>query len=221
MTGSASVPVPPAFGRRALLAGAAAALGGLGVACSTSGGGDVSEEDVTGITRLDRLEGDLAVVALLASMENLAIALYETTRELVAEGDLDPLPAPVAAYLDVAQAQHEEHARAWNGILTGSGRQAVTGVNLTLKTTLEPMVGNARDYVGMATAFLEVESVTAATYLAGIQATENNATLKIAASIHPVELQHVTFLHLVLDREPLPGGFATADGARSTTDTIG
>lgn len=205
-------------GRRSLLRGAVAAAG---LAACSSPSGEGEERGVTGITRLDRLEGDLAIFALLASMENLAIALYDFTRELVADGTIDPLPEPIARYVDVAQAHHEEHARAWNGLLTGAGREGVAGVNLTLKTSLEPLVANARDWVGMASAFSELESITAATYLRGIEAIANNAALKVAASIHPVELQHATLLNLVLDREPVPNGFATSDGARSATDTVG
>lgn len=207
------------LGRRAFLLGAGAA--GLGVACSGATTGDVTEEEVTGITRLDRLAGDLAIAALASSLENLAVATYDAVRKRLADGKLEALPPALARYVGAAAAHHEEHAKAWNGVVTGAGRPGVTGVNLTLKTRLEPMIVTARDYVGVATVFLELESITAATYLAGIAAMSNNAALKIASSVHTVELQHVAFLNLLLDRPPVPDSFAKTDGARSTTDTVG
>lgn len=208
--------------RRTVVRGIGAALCSVAaVGCAGPDRPGLDGDDVTGITRLDRLEGDLAIAALANSLENLAIATYVAARERVARGDVGELPPAVAAHIDLAQAHHEDHARAWNGLITGAGRPGVTGVNLTLKTRLEPMLLRARDYVGLATVFSELESITAATYLAGIEAMTNNAAVKIAASIHPVELQHASFLNLVLDRPPLPDSFAKADGARPTTDTVG
>jgi hypothetical protein len=213
------------MGRRSFLlaAGAAGATGGVLLgACGGGGGGDeLTEEERTGITRLDRLEGDLAIAALVHSLENLAIATYTAARDRMEEGRLGDLPPAMVRYIETAQRQHEEHARAWNGIVTGAGRPGVTGVDLTLKTQLEPGVNRARDHVAIGNVFLELESITAATYLAAIGAIENNAALKVAASIQPVETQHVAIVSFMLGRTPVPESFAKADGARPTTDTIG
>lgn len=195
--------------------------GALATGCRSRARDDASEEQVTGITRLDRLEGDLAIAALANSLENLAIALYQAARDLVADGKLRDVPPAVVRYIETAQEQHTEHAKAWNGIITGTGKPGVTGVNLALKTQLEPMVARSRDYVGISTVFLELESITAASYLAAIGAVTNNAALKVAASIHPVELEHVAFLNVLLGRQPTPDAFAKTDGARPITDTIG
>lgn len=204
--------------RRTFLAAAAGAAAALGVACSTGGNGT---EESTGITRLDRLDGDLAIAALLQSLENLAVASCEATREFVRDGRIEALPPPLATYVDLAQAHHAEHAGTWNGVVTSAGLRGITGVDLALKTRLEPMLFRAGDHLGVATAFLELESVTAATYLSAIGGLTNNAALQMSASIHPVELEHVALLNLFLGRPPVPDAFARVDGARPVTDTIG
>ena len=38
-----------------------------------------------------------------------------------------------STFATTAQAQHKDHAAAWNGVLTGAGKKAVTGVDLTVK----------------------------------------------------------------------------------------
>ena len=47
------------------------------------------------------------------------------------------------------------------------------------------------------------------------------AGIKTAATIQPVELQHAAILNFLLGQYPVPTRFATTDGARTLTDTIG
>ncbi|MFN8025494.1 MAG: ferritin-like domain-containing protein [Acidimicrobiia bacterium] len=117
--------------------------------------------------------------------------------------------------------QHKDHAAAWNGVLTGAGKQAVTGVDLTVKQSVDAAFAKVTDVPGLAKLALDLEESAAATYLAAIGAVKSKAGLATAASIHPVELQHAAILHFLLGEYPVPDAFAKTTGARTTSDKIG
>lgn len=204
-----------------LLAGAAGAVG-AGVLLGACGGPDGAPNplDQTPMTRADTLEGDLAIAALLASIENLLVGTYQ--EGLDRKDRLGPYPPGVLAMLEAAQAQHRQHAVAWNSILTGAGKPGVTGVNLTLKGSLtEGPLLRARDFQALLGVCHDLEGVNAITYLHAIGALENNAAVKVAASIHPVEHQHVATLTFINGQKLATESFGRTDGARTTTDIIG
>src|SRR5919202_3184930 len=163
--------------RRFLLAGAAAT--GAGVLAACGGGDEPRPEDNPSGPRPDRLDGDLAVAALLVSLENLLVSVYQEV--LDKREKLGPLPQAAVTLVETVQKQHREHAGAWNGILTGAGKPGITGVNLTVKTmTAEPGLLRMRDGGALLSVSQELETITAATYLAAIGAIDNNAALKVA-----------------------------------------
>ena len=204
--------------RRFLVAGAASA--GLGLLAACGGGTEPRPEDSPAITRPDRLEGDLAVAALLVSLENLLASVYQEA--LDKRDSLGPLPPVVVPLIETVRDQHREHAGAWNGILTGAGKPGVTGVNLTVKAmTADPVLSRLRDVSALLSMGQELEIITAATYLAAIGAIDNNAALKVAASIQTVENAHVAVLAFLQGRPPAPEAFARTDAGRPLTDSIG
>jgi hypothetical protein len=161
------------------------------------------------------------VVALAASLENLAVGTYQSAIDAATAGKLGAVPPAVVTFAQTAQRQHKDHAAAWNGVLTGAGKQEVTGVDLTVKKSVAKAFAGVKDVPGLARLALDLEQSAAATYLAAIDAVRNPAGIRTAASIHPVELQHAAVLHFVLGEYPVPDAFAQNTGARSTTDKIG
>src|SRR5437588_404192 len=112
--------------RRFLLLSGGAGAGLLLAACSTSStqGGI----DQPSVAPADHLEGDLAVAALLASLENLLVSVY---KEGLDKADkIGPIPPATMAALEAAMNQHKEHVNAWNGIITGTGKPGIKGVDL-------------------------------------------------------------------------------------------
>jgi hypothetical protein len=106
--------------------------------------------------------------------------------------------------------------------LTGAGKPAITGVNLTVKAEVaESVFTRLREVNALLAVGQEVETITAATYLAALGALQNNAALKVAASIHPIENAHATAIAFILGRTPVPEGFGRTDGARTTSDSVG
>ncbi len=214
--------------RRGFLVGAGVVAGGLALAAcgssskssssstTTAGGPTTTGGNPTGLT------GDLAVVALAASLENLAVQTYQAGLTAAQAGKLGAVPPVVASFAQSAMSQHKDHAAAWNAILTGQGKTAVTGVDLTVKTAVvDPAVAQLHDVTGLAELALELENVAAATYLSAIGAIASPMGIKTAASIEPVECQHAAVLNYALGKYPVPAAFTTTNGARTTSDKIG
>ena len=210
--------------RRGFLAGAGVAIGGLVIAaCGSSSGSKSGSSSTTkpksGSSSSGGLTGDLAVAALAASLENLAVGTYQAGIDAATAGKLGTVPPAVVTFAQTAQQQHKDHADAWNGVLTGAGKAKVTGVDSTVKTgVIDPAFANVTDVPGLAKLALQLEDVAAATYLEGIGVVKSAGGIKTAASIQPVEMQHAAILNFVLGQYPVPASFATMDGApRSAT----
>jgi hypothetical protein len=214
--------------RRAFLVGGGALLGGFALVGSGVGGGLAAAATrrgvavpAAGMANSQKLTGDLAVVALAASLENLAVATYGAGIDAATKGSLGAVPPAVVTFAQTAQMQHKDHAAAWNGVLTGAGKQAVSGVDLTVKKSVDQAFADVKDVPGLAKLALTLENGAAATYLAAIGAVKSPAGIKTAATIQPVEMQHAAILNFLLGEYPVPDSFAKTTGARTTKDKIG
>ena len=211
--------------RRAFLLGGGAVLGGVALVGSGVGSGLAAAATRTSAAvpaaSGQKLTGDLAVVALAASLENLAVGTYQAAIDAVTAGKLTGVPEAVVTFAMTAQSQHKDHAAAWNGVLTGAGKKAVTGVDHTVKKGVDKAFAKVTDVPGLAQLALDLENVAAATYVAAIDVVKNPAGIKTAASIQPVELQHAAILNYLLGQYPVPDAFAKSTGARPASDKIG
>jgi hypothetical protein len=203
--------------RRRFLVGSGAALGGLVLAAC---GGNTSKAPASAPTTAVGSGGDLAVAALAAALENLAVSTYQTGIDAATAGTLGPLPPAVATFVSTAQQHHRDHAAAWNSVLTGAGREAVTGVDLTLKTDVDRAFANVKDVGGLARLALSLENAAAATYQNAISILGETSAIQVAASIQPVELQHAAILNFVLGNAPVPDAFTQTTLARTPDDQI-
>jgi Ferritin-like domain len=90
------------------------------------------------------------------------------------------------------------------------------------KSVVDPGFADVEDVPGLARFALVLEEGAAATYLDAIQnALTDKASIKVAATIQPVEMQHAAILGFVLGNDPVPEAFASTEGARPLTDEIG
>ncbi len=215
--------------RRAFLLGGGAVLGGFALVGSGVGSGlaaaatsnRVRAGSPSSAPVAQKLTGDLAVVALAASLENLAVGTYQAAIDAVTAGKLTGVPPAVVTFAQTAQGQHKDHAAAWNGVLTGAGKQPITGVDTTVKKSVDAAFAKVTDVPGLAALALDLENVAAATYLAAIGVVKSPAGIKTAASIQPVEMQHAAILNYLLGQYPVPDAFAKTTGARPASDKIG
>jgi hypothetical protein len=215
--------------RRGFLMGAGVALGGLALAaCGSSSksstgasGSTTTPTSGTSTTTGGKLTGDLAVVALAASLENLAVQTYAAGISAATAGKLGAVPPAVVTFAQTAKSHHTQHAQAWNAVLAGAGKPMVTGVDKTVKdAVVDPAFAKVTDVGGLATLALTLENAAAATYLEAISVVTAPAGIKTAATIEPVELQHAAILNFVLGKYPVPDTFTKMDGARPVSDVI-
>ncbi len=223
--GPRSDPSTGTISRRGLLIGSgAAAIGGVLIAAcgsSNSSTGTTTPTTYTQSTTSNSpasLTGDLKVAALAASLENLGIYAYNAGIKAATAGKLGSVPPAIVTFATTAKAQHTQHAAAWNAALTGAGKAKVTETDPALTPTVNQMFGQVTDVAGLAKLALEIENIAAQTYQSAVGALSSTSAIKVAASIHPVEMQHAAILNLVLGNYPVPNAFNPISSARSTSD---
>ncbi len=208
--------------RRGFLIGAGAVAGGaLLAACSSGSSSSTTSTTAAGASTTGKLTGDLAVAALAASLENLAVAAYGDVLTAAAAHKLGTVPPAVGTFVTTVKAQHTQHAQAWNSAIIAAGHKAVTGPDKALVPTVTQTFAQVTDVAGAAKLALTLENVAAQTYQTAIAAVKATSSVKVAASIQPVEMQHAAILYFVLGQYPVPNAFNPVTSARPLTDYTG
>jgi len=161
---------------------------------------------------------DVQAGAMAASLENLAVFAYGAGISAATAGKLGTIPPAVVTFATTAKSQHQDHANAWNAIVTGAGYQKVTTTDPALISTVQTDFAQVKDAGGLAKLALTLEDIAAATYLNAIGVLSSKQAISTAATIQPVEMQHAAILNFVLGTYPVPNAFAMTTGARPVTD---
>jgi hypothetical protein len=205
--------------RRTFLLGVAGAGAG-GILLAACGSSHKSTSPATSVPPQSSgnasLTGDLAVAAMAASLENLAVFAYNAGLQAAGQGKLGTVPPAVATFAQTAKAQHQDHAAAWNSLLTGAGKPAVTATDPALTPTVQSKFAQVKDVTGLAELALLLENVAAQTYQAGVGVLSSSHAISVAATIQPVEMQHAAILYYVLGRYPGIQGDSSNDYASGT-----
>ncbi|MEV6979026.1 ferritin-like domain-containing protein [Kitasatospora sp. NPDC093806] len=157
--------------------------------------------------------GDLRVVALATALENQAVGAYQAALDAAKAGKLGTVPPAVATFVTTAMAQHADHAKAWNAVLTGAGKPAVTDVPLSNQADTVAALGKAASVGDVAKLALALEDQAAQTYLFATYSVTSPAGIATAATIAPVEAMHAAILNYVLGQYPVPDDFLPVDKA--------
>jgi len=205
--------------RRGFLIGAGALAGGAVLAACSSGGS--SSTTTTMGAGAGKLTGDLAVAALAAGLENLAVAAYGDVLTAATAGKLGAVPPAVATFVTTVKSQHSQHAQAWNSAIVAAGHQAVTTPDAVLTPVVTKDFAKVTDVTGAAKLALMLEDIAAATYQSAVGAVKATGSIRVAASIQPVEMQHAAILNFVLGQYPVPNAFSPLAVARPLTDYTG
>ena len=164
------------------------------------------------------LSGDLQVVAMAAGLENSGIATYMAGIKAATAGKLGTVPAAVVTFAETAMAQHQDHQKAWNAVLTAAGKKPVTAVDPVIQPTINTALAKVTTITGLAELALLVENTAGQTYQNGLSVIKSAAGIKTAASIQPVEFQHAAILYFVLGKYPVPNAFTGVSLARPPSD---
>ncbi|MFJ5228383.1 ferritin-like domain-containing protein [Kitasatospora sp. NPDC088391] len=215
----------PDAGRRRFLLGLGGAAAALTLAACSSGGSgggasSASPSDAMsgpGSAASGQYTGDLKVVALATALENQAVGAYQAALDAAKAGKLGTVPPAVATFVTTAMGQHADHAKAWNGVLTGAGKPAITGVPLSNQPATLDALGKAATVGDVAKLALQLEDQAAQTYLFATYNVTSPGGIATAATIAPVEAMHAAILNYVLGQYPVPDDFLPVDKAASPT----
>lgn len=148
---------------------------------------------------------DVQMLQTAASIENLAVATYDTAMSLDFIGGASA-NSVVKAFVEKTKEQHSQHAAAFNAAATRLGGKAqvqADPVLLGVVNKAKPSLTGAAQVVDLA---IELEDGAAQTYVANTSAYANKNARSVAASIMGVEAQHVAILNAV--KALLAGGAA-------------
>ncbi|MEE4545144.1 ferritin-like domain-containing protein [Streptomyces sp. V4-01] len=130
---------------------------------------------------------DIMALQTAASIENLAISVYQTASGLsfIKNGN-----KTIAEFIAKTTTQHQAHAKAFNAAVTQAGGKAQNAPDpkyaAVVKKTL-PSIKNTADVVKLA---LTLEDVAAQTYTKNVSQVSSAQLRKLFASVAPVEAQH-------------------------------
>jgi hypothetical protein len=147
-------------------------------------------------------KGDLAVAAVAASLENLAVFAYKSGLAAATAGKLGSVPPAIGAFATTALNQHTQHSEAWNAVLSSNGKAKITETNPTLTPTVQAAFAKVTDITSLAQLALMLETAAAATYQAETSKLKSTAAIGLSASIEAVEMQHIAILHYVMGMYP-------------------
>ncbi|MGQ0626114.1 MAG: ferritin-like domain-containing protein [Sporichthyaceae bacterium] len=213
------------LGRRKFLAG----VGVIGGATVLAACGDDDEDEATSppddappaAGGDAKYEGDLAIVAFAAALENQAVVAYDAALMAAGAGALGEVPAAVGAFATTAKAQHVEHALAWNKVLRTVGLPEITGVPLKNHQSVLDALGKVKDVGEVAKLALTLEDQAASTYLLAMGAVTDAGGIAAAATIAPVESMHSAILRYVLGMYPVPDTLISTKGAEDPANFTG
>lgn len=168
---------------------------------TTAAGGDMSPEQ------------DLKLGAFAASLEVLAVNTYGAALDAAQKGALGDVPPAVATFVTTAQKQHQAQLDKWNEVLTAAGEDEVTEPPKELEASVNAEFAKVSDVAGAAKLARDLEQIAAATYLSVIPMLATTDAIGLAASIQPIDMQHVAILNFALGEYPVPDTFATTDKA--------
>jgi hypothetical protein len=161
---------------------------------------------------------DVQMIASAASLENLLVVTYQGLVDGAVAGKFGAVPAATLALVQTARRHHRDHANAWNALLADAGHPRVSDSDPQVAPTINQRAAQLHDPAALAHLVLDLEGIVAATSLQAVGGLQNLAAVRTAATIHPVEMQHVAIVNFLLGQFPAPETFARTDAARPPTD---
>ena len=153
-------------------------------------------------------ENDIVLLRTASSLEELAIAAYQTA---IDSGLVTTAAVGEAAML--FQAQHREHAALFQGATTAAGGTAYTEPNAVVLEALQPTINGLRDEKGVVQLAYDLEVAAAQTYQFAVAKVSDGSLNKALMSVGGVEARHAAILGGVLAIMIPPAAFQGIDKA--------
>ncbi|GAA3001475.1 ferritin-like domain-containing protein [Actinokineospora diospyrosa] len=204
-------------GRRGFLLGVGGVTTlGMAAACSSNDTGSsttAAPAAPASTTAAATYEGDLKVVALAAALENLAVTAYTGALDAAGKGTLGTVPPAIGVFVQTAMKQHQDHAAAWNAVLSKAGKPTISDAPLSITADQVKALGAAKSVPDVAKLALDLENAAAQTYTFAAANVTDTGGIMTAATIQPVEAMHAAILNFVLGQYPVPDAFIGVDKA--------
>ncbi|MEO5679869.1 MAG: ferritin-like domain-containing protein [Acidimicrobiales bacterium] len=152
---------------------------------------------------------DLRIFRFSASLENLAVAAYETGAPL--------LKTP--ALVNVAklfQEHHKDHAKLFNSLLTANGEKAFTEPNSVLLAMLKPQIDALATEADVVAFAQDLELKAASTYFSTVGVLQGKKLGYTTMTIAGTEYRHAALLSVVSGK-PIE---STSQGFLTTTEAL-
>lgn len=149
---------------------------------------------------------DIVILRTASSIEELAIAAYQTAIE---SGLVKT--AAIADAAKLFQQQHREHAALFRSQTETAGGEAFTMPNPAILAAIKPTIDALKDEMGVVALAFDLETVAAQTYQANVGTFTDVKLNQTIMSVGGVEARHAAVLAGVLQQMPVPAAFqATA-----------
>lgn len=188
--------------RSSALAGAVAAM----AACSAKGSKHAAPS-TSSPSATTRPADDARAAAYAAGLEVLALRTYASAVQAVSAGATPAPPNALGQLINLAAVQHQQHLDAWNASLRSAGKPEVTEPPASLSQALQANLQGILS-AGVGRTALSVEQLVAASYVSAVPSLQATDAIRLAASIHVVEIQHVALIRFLLNQNPAPDAFA-------------
>jgi hypothetical protein len=153
--------------------------------------------------------GDVAALQTASSLEELAVAVYQTA--------IDSGLVKTAAIGDAAklfQSQHKEHSQLFQGATTKAGGTPFAKPNPAVLAQLQPTIKALKDEIGVVMLAHSLETAAAETYQKVVGTLKDMTLNQAFMSVGGTEARHAVILASVLKMSPLiPKAFQAVDQA--------
>jgi rubrerythrin len=134
---------------------------------------------------------DVQALQTAASIENLAVSVYQTAAGLsfIKTGN-----AVVSAFIAKTTTQHQAHAQAFNAAITSAGGKTQSSPDPKYAAVVQQMLPSIKGPADVVKLAITLEDVAAQTYTKNVGQVSSSALRLLFGSVAPVEAQHRSVL---------------------------
>jgi rubrerythrin len=134
---------------------------------------------------------DVQALQTAASIENLAVSVYQTAAGLsfIKSGN-----AVVSAFIAKTTMQHQAHAQAFNAAITAAGGKTQSNPDPKYAAVVQQMLPSIKGPADVVKLAITLEDVAAQTYTKNVSQVSSSSLRKLFGSVAPVEAQHRSVL---------------------------